>query len=46
MNKKITKITENTAKKIAAKYNMGAFEEYCSMDGWNYFENAKVGDNT
>ena len=46
MNKKITKITENTAKKIAAKYNMGAFEEYCSMDGWYYFENGKVGDNT
>ena len=41
-----TKITENTAKQIAAKYNLGDFEEYCFMDGWYYFKNGKVGDNT
>ena len=41
-----TKITENTAKQIAAKYNLGDFEEYCHIDGWYYFENGKVGDNT
>lgn len=46
MEKKITKITENTAKKIAAKYNLGDFEEYCFSDGWYYFEHGRVGDNT
>ena len=41
-----TKITENTAKQIAAKNNMGAYIDYSSLDGWYYFENGKVGDNT
>ena len=41
-----TKITENTAKKIAAKYNMGAYIDYSSLDGWYYFENGKVGDGS
>lgn len=42
----ITKITENTAKKIAEKYNMGAYIDYSSLDGWYYFENGKVGDGS
>ena len=40
------KITENTAKKIAAKYNMGAYIDYSSLDGWYYFENGQVGDGS
>ena len=41
-----TKITEYTAKQIAAKYNMGAYIDYSSLDGWYYFENGKVGDGS
>ena len=41
-----TKIKQNTAKQIAAKYNMGAYIDYSSLDGWYYFENGKVGDGS
>ena len=40
------KITETTAKKIAAKYNMGKYIDYSSFDGWYYFENGQVGDGS
>lgn len=42
----ITKITKETAKKIATKYNMGKYIDYSSFDGWYYFENGQVGDGS
>lgn len=40
------RLSVSSAKKLAIKYNLGRYEEYCKMDGYFYFENGRVGDCT